>query len=255
MATAPNSDLQITEAEWAARQQLAACYRVFDYLGWTEVIYNHITYRVPGEEGAFLINPFGLHFSEVTASNLVKIDIDGQRLAPSDWSVNRAGFVQHSTFHRHLPDAHCVMHTHTTAGLAVACLEEGLSVSNFYSAQIAHQVAYHDFEGVTVRMEEGERLLTDLGDKRLMILRNHGLLAMGTTIPEAFMRMWTLQRACEIQMAAAPMGRLREVPADVVAVHQRDMRSGRSASNHGYGQLDFDAFVRLVDRRDRSWRD
>ncbi|HWL46684.1 MAG TPA: class II aldolase/adducin family protein, partial [Sphingomonadaceae bacterium] len=118
MATAPNSDLQITEAEWAARQQLAACYRVFDYLGWTEVIYNHITYRVPGEEGAFLINPFGLHFSEVTASNLVKIDIDGQRLAPSDWSVNRAGFVQHSTFHRHLPDAHCVMHTHTTAGLA-----------------------------------------------------------------------------------------------------------------------------------------
>lgn len=255
MATAPQGDPGMSEAEWEARQQLAACYRVFDHLGWTESIYNHITYRVPGEEQAFLINPFGLHFSEVTASNLVKIDIDGKLLAPSDWPVNRAGFVQHSTFHRNLPDAHCVMHTHTTAGLAVACLEEGLSISNFYAAQVANQVAYHDFEGVTVRMEEGERLIANLGDKRLMILRNHGLLAMGMTIPEAFMRMWMLQRACEIQMASAPMGRLREVPAAVIAVHQRDMARAVSDGNRSFGQRDFDAFVRLVDRNDRSWRD
>jgi hypothetical protein len=125
MATAIDPKRAISEAEWQTRQQLAACYRVFDHLGWTESIYNHITLRVPGEDQAFLINPFGLHFSEVTASNLVKIDIDGNKLAPSDWPVNLAGFVQHSAFHRHLPDAHCIMHTHTTAGMAVASLEDG----------------------------------------------------------------------------------------------------------------------------------
>ncbi len=124
----------MSEAERAARQQLAACYRIFDHLGWTESIYNHITFRVPDEPNAFLINPFGLLFGEVTASNLVKIDIDGNKLAPSEWGVNLAGFVQHAAFHRALPDAHCVIHTHTTAGMAVACLEDGLRTSNFYAA-------------------------------------------------------------------------------------------------------------------------
>lgn len=253
MATAIGSGPEMSAAEWSARQQLAACYRVFAYLGWVESIYNHITLRVPGEEGAFLINGFGLHFSEVTASNLVKIDIDGNKLAPSDWRVNLAGFVQHAAFHRHLPDAHCVMHTHTTAGMAVACLEEGLSISNFYAGELAGHVAYHDFEGITVRQDEGERLIADLGPRRLMILRNHGLLAMGSTVPEAFLRMWALQRACEIQMAAAPMGRLREIPAAVIATHQRDQ--GKVVQTEGFGEPDFNAFVRLVDRHDRGWRE
>lgn len=253
MATAIGSGPEMSAAEWSARQQLAACYRVFAYLGWVESIYNHITLRVPGEEGAFLINGFGLHFSEVTASNLVKIDIDGNKLAPSDWRVNLAGFVQHAAFHRHLPDAHCVMHTHTTAGMAVACLEEGLSISNFYAGELAGHVAYHDFEGITVRQDEGERLIADLGPRRLMILRNHGLLAMGSTVPEAFLRMWALQRACEIQMAAAPMGRLREIPAAVIANHQRDQ--GKVVQTEGFGEPDFNAFVRLVDRHDRGWRE
>ncbi|WP_380872593.1 class II aldolase [Sphingomonas sp. DBB INV C78] len=253
MATAIRPAGVASEAEWAARQELASCYRVFDLLGWTELIFNHITLRVPGEEGAFLINPFGLHFSEVTASNLVKVDIDGNKLAESEWGVNLAGFVQHAAFHRHLPDAHCVMHTHTTAGMAVACLEDGLSISNFYAGQVAGQIAYHDFEGITVRDDEGPRLIANLGDKRLMILRNHGLLSMGPTLPIAFLRLWALERACQIQMASAPMGKLREIPADVLAIHQRDqaklVRPGMP------GEAEFKALVRLVDRKDKSWRD
>jgi ribulose-5-phosphate 4-epimerase/fuculose-1-phosphate aldolase len=253
MATAIDKAPGISEAEWSARQQLAACYRVFDHLGWVESIYNHITLRVPDEPGAFLINPFGLLYCEVTASNLVKVDLDGKLLAPSEWGINLAGLVQHAAFHAHLPDAHCVMHTHTTAGMAVACLDEGLSISNFYAGQIAGAVAYHDFEGITVRADEAPRLIADLGPRRMMILRNHGLLAMGSTVPQAFLRMWVLQRACEIQMAAAPMGPLRTIPPEILAVHQRD--AGKVQAGAGPGEADFAAMVRLVDRKDRGWRD
>ena len=253
MATAAASRPRISAAEQEARLQLAACYRVFDLLGWSEMIYNHITLKVPGEAGAFLINPFGLHFSEVTASSLVKIDIDGNQLAPSEWGVNKAGFVQHALFHRHLPDAHCIMHTHTTAGMAVSSVQGGLRPINFYACNFIGQIAYHDFEGVTVREEEGTRLLENLGDKRVMLLRNHGILVMGRTIGEAFLRHWSLQRACEIQLATLSMGEAIEVPPEVVAVHQRDI--GQAQVPGGPGAADFAAMVRLVDRKDRSWRD
>lgn len=243
----------ISAAEREARLQLAACYRVFDMLGWSEMIYNHITVKVPDQDGAFLINPFGLHFSEVTASSLVKIDIDGNLLAPSEWAVNRAGFVQHAVFHRHLPDAHCIMHTHTTAGMAVSSVEGGLRPTNFYACNFAGQIAYHDFEGVTVRDAEGARLIESLGDRRVMLLRNHGILVMGRTLPEAFVKHWALQRACEIQVATAAMGRPLEVPDAVVATHQRDLHQAQAPG--GPGAADFAAMVRLVDRRDRSWRD
>lgn len=240
-------------AEWEARQQLAACYRVFDMLGWSEMIYNHITLKVPDEDGAFLINPFGLHFSEVTASSLVKIDIDGNKLADSPYPVNLAGFTQHAVFHRHLRDAHCIMHTHTTAGAAVSSVEGGLRPTNFYACGFAGQIAYHDFEGVTVRSEEGERLIANLGDRRVMFLRNHGILVMGRTLPEAFLKHWSLQRACEIQIATATMGRALEVPPEVIAVHQRDLSKVQIPG--GPGRADFAAMVRLVDRIDRTWRD
>lgn len=253
MATAPALRTRISDAEWEARQQLAACYRVFDMLGWSEMIYNHITVKVPDEDGAFLINPFGLHFSEVTASNLVKIDIDGNTLDGSPYPVNLAGFTQHSVFHRHLPDAHCIMHTHTTAGMAVSALEGGLQPINFYACNFIGQIAYHDFEGVTVRAEEGERLLANLGDRRVMFLRNHGILVMGRTLPEAFVKHWALQRACEIQLATLSMGRPLAIADDVVAVHQRDI--SRVQLPGGPGAPDFAAMVRLVDRIDRSWRD
>ncbi|MBB5684202.1 class II aldolase/adducin family protein [Sphingobium boeckii] len=253
MATAIRRNSQVGEAEWAARQELAACYRVFDMLGWSEMIYNHITVKVPGEEDAFLINPFGLHFSEVTASNLVKIDIDGNKLDDNPYPVNMAGFVQHSVFHRHLPDAHCIMHTHTTAGMAVSSVEGGLRPANFYACNFAGQIAYHDFEGVTVRSEEGERLIQSLGDKRVMLLKNHGILVMGKTLPEAFIKHWALQRACEIQIATASMGNMLEVSPAVVAVHQRDLYMAQASAKPG--QADFDAMVRKVDRIDPNWRD
>ena len=250
MATALRTPV-MAAAEWAARQELAACYRVFDLLGWSEMIYNHITVKLE-EEGAFLINPFGLHFSEVTASNLVKIDIDGNKLDDSPYPVNLAGFVQHALFHRHLPDAHCIMHTHTTAGMAVSSVEGGLRPINFYACNFAGQIAYHDFEGVTVRAEEGERLLASLGGKRVMLLRNHGILVMGRTLPEAFIRHWSLQRACEIQLATVAMGTPLEVAPEVIAVHQRDL--SKAGVPGGAGQADFAAMVRLVDKVDTSWR-
>ena len=239
-------------AEWEARQQLAACYRVFDMLGWSEMIYNHITVKLDGEDGAFLINPFGLHFSEVTASNLVKIDIDGNKLDDNPYPVNMAGFVQHAVFHRNLPDAHCIMHTHTTAGMAVSSVEGGLRASNFYGCNFAGNIAYHDFEGVTVRDEEGERLLEHLGKKRVMLLRNHGILVMGRSVPEVFVKHWSLQRACEIQVATASMGVPLEVAPEVIAVHQRDLHM--TSIPGGPGKADFDAMVRLVDKKDTSWR-
>lgn len=244
--------LDMTPQEWEARQQLAACYRIFDHMGWSELIYNHITLRVPGEDNAFLINPFGLGYQEVTASNLVKIDIEGQVLDGSPYPVNRAGFTQHSVFHRHLPDAHCIIHTHTTAGMAVSACAEGLRPISFYAAAFAGQIAYHDFEGVTIRPEEGERLIANLGDKRVMILRNHGTLVMAASLPEAFLKHWSLQRACEIQVAASAAGTPVDIPAEVIAVHQRDLAGVQLPV--GPGVPDFQAMVRVIDRIDSSWK-
>jgi ribulose-5-phosphate 4-epimerase/fuculose-1-phosphate aldolase len=253
MATALKPQQDMSEAEWAARQELAACYRVFDHMGWSEMIYNHITVKVPGEEGAFLINPYGMHFSEITASSLVKIDIDGNVLAPTEWHVNRAGFVQHALFHKHIPDAHAIAHTHTTAGMAVSSLEGGLQPVNFYACNFIGQLGYHDFEGVTVRDEEGPRFLASLGDKRMMLLKNHGILVMGKTLPEVFIKHWALQRACEIQVETMSMGAPVVVPPEIVAVHQRDLYQTQIPG--GAGAAEFAAMVRLVDRKDRSWRD
>lgn len=252
MATALKT-APITDAEWAARQQLAACYRVFAMLGWDEMIFNHITVKLD-EPGAFLINPYGMHFSEVTASSLVKVDIDGNKLdADNPWHVNRAGFVQHSLFHRELPDAHCIIHTHTTATVAVCSLEGGLQPINFYACNVMGQLAYHDFEGVTVRDEEGPALLSSLGNKRIMMLRNHGPVVMGKTLPEAFIKYWVLQRACEHQLATLSMGKPIPVAAEVIAVHQRDI--GQTAIPGGSGAAEFAAMVRRVDKIDPSWRD
>jgi ribulose-5-phosphate 4-epimerase/fuculose-1-phosphate aldolase len=148
--------------EWEARVQLAACYRIFAHLGWSELIYNHISLRVPGGqdgESHFLVNPFGLHYSEVTASNLVKVDTAGRIVGHSDWPINPAGFTFHGAIHATLADAHCVMHVHTTPTLAVCCTQEGLSYTNFYAAQLWGKVAYHDFEGITVHLDEGRRIL------------------------------------------------------------------------------------------------
>ncbi len=242
--------------EWKARLELAACYRVFAMLGWTEMIYNHITVRLPdsvtGGQKQFLINPFGLHYSEVTASNLVKIDLQGQVLDGSPYPVNPAGFTVHAALHDGLPDAHCVMHTHTTAGLAVACTQSGLAQNNFYSAQLHDLVAYHDFEGITIHADEAPRLLKNIGDKPLVILRNHGLLAWAKTLPLAFVRLWTLQRACDVQMAQAAMGPAIGVSEAVARKTTWD--SFQFDAQFGAGQDVFDALVRQVDKIDASYQ-
>lgn len=189
-------------SEWRVRTQLAACYRAFAHLGWTELIFNHITVRVPGPRAAFLINPFGLNYREVTARNLIKIGHDGAPLEDTPHHVNRAGFVIHSAIHAARADAHCVMHTHTTVGMAMACKRDGLGHDDFYGAELFGDVAYHDFEGITVHGGEGPRLAASLADKRVLVLRNHGMLVVGSDVFNAFRWMWTLQRACEVQLAA-----------------------------------------------------
>ena len=153
--------------------QLAAAYRIFDHLGWTELIYNHISLRVPDADGHFLVNPFGLHYREVCASNLVKVDLDGNVIGHSDWPINPAGFTFHSAIHAALPDAHCVMHVHTTPAMAVCCSRGGLSFSNFYAAQLYGKVAYHDFEGITVHLDEGRRIVASAGGRPVLLHSGH----------------------------------------------------------------------------------
>lgn len=230
--------------ETQLRRDLAACYRLFDWMGWTELIFNHITVRLPSEPDVrpqYLINSFGLHYSEVTAENLVRIDLDGNTRDDSEARVNRAGFVIHSAIHEARDDAHCVMHVHTTAGCAVSCKEDGLRHDNFYSAMLYGDVAYHDYEGVTTNLDEQPRLVTSLGSCNHLILRNHGLLVVGPNIPTAFNRLWTLQRACEIQLAAdAGPGANRAIPADIL----EKVPESRVAGSGEVHRLIFDTMLR-----------
>ena len=245
-------ELPMTDAERKARVELAACYRVFDMLGWTEMIFNHITLRVPGPEKRFLINPFGLHYREVKASNLVLIDIEGNVLRDSGWPVNRAGFVIHSALHAAKPNVMCVMHTHTTNGIAVASLKKGLSSDNFYGAMLHGRVAYHDLQGVTVDTAERESLVRDLGDKHVMILRNHGLLSWGESVAQAYLRLWTLQRACDVQVAAGQAGgEVNRLSQPVIDKMLAESGPGETKTCEDV----FAALVRLVDARDPSYKD
>lgn len=252
MATQIKPKFECSEEEWKARQDLAACYRIFDYLGWGESIYNHISVAVPGEKDTFLINPFGLLYDEVTASNLVKIDVEGNNVGPSQYMVNKAGFTQHSCFHKHLGErATAICHVHTTASMAVCSHEGGLLPINFYACSFQNKIGYHDFEGITVREEEGERLVNNLGDHQVLMLRNHGPVVMSRTIPGMFLQMWALQRACEIQVATLSMGKPIMVQQDVLDVHQRD--DMQVADQGGAGVFDFDAWKRRVSKIDDSW--
>ena len=257
VSSKPSLRDRVDPAEWDARVQLAACYRIFDMLGWTELIYNHITVRVPeastGGEKHFLINPFGLNYSEVTASTLVKIDLKGNKLDDSPWPVNPAGFTVHAGIHDAVPNAHCVMHTHTTAGVAVACTATGLAQNNFYSAMLEDVVAYHSFEGITVDPDETPRLLAAMGNKPLLILRNHGLLSWGRTIPMALVRLWTLQRACEIQVAQAALG--PALPISEAVVRKTSADALQFDDRFGAGQDVFDALVRRIDKIDTSYKE
>ena len=244
----------MAQTERQLRVQLAACYRIFDYMGWSEMIYNHITVKVPGDEHHFLINPYGLHYKEVTASNLVKVDIEGNIVEDTEYRVNPAGIVIHTAIHAARPDVQCIAHTHTNAGMAVACTEEVLRTDNFYSALLHNQIAYHDFEGITVNDDEKPRLIANLGDKSLMILRNHGLLAGGRTIPEAFQNLWAMERACQVQVTTDSTGR-PNIPVGPEILAKSEQLMAMQAMGGPSGELEFKALTRLIEKIDPSYKD
>ncbi len=243
--------------EWQLRVQLAAAYRIVDYYGWTELIYGHLTVRVPGPGRHFLINPFGLGYDEVNASNLVKIDLDGNIIGRSDYPINQAGFVIHSAIHAAREDAHCVMHTHTRAGMALAACSAGLLPISMTSTAFHGRVAYHTYEGVTVDVDERERLARDLGQLNAMILVNHGILACGRTIPEAFLRLYRLERAAQVQLDAQAMNHPLSILPDDVARRSGEQMDGfgREATNGTFGEMEFAYLMRKMDRIDSSYRE
>lgn len=239
------------------RTQLAACYRIFDYMGWSEMIYNHITVKLPGSEGHFLINPYGLHYSEVTASNLVKVDINGTIVEESRYPVNPAGMLIHSAIHSVREDAMCIGHIHSTAGMTVACQQDGLRIDNFYSVLLHNQIAYHDFQGITVMDGEKEDLIASLGAKSFLILKSHGLLTTGRSICEMFLNMASLQRACEIQVSVDQAGQ-PIVPVPVAIAEKTEQLLKMQMQGTGgkpAGEIEFAAMTRLVDRLDDSYKD
>jgi ribulose-5-phosphate 4-epimerase/fuculose-1-phosphate aldolase len=247
---APKSSF--VEAEWALRVQLAAAYRIAHHLGWAELIYTHISARVPGSQHHFLINPYGLRFDEVTASNLVKVNVDGETVGQQGYQANKAGFIIHSAVHMAREDAACVFHTHTLAGMAVSAQEEGLLPVHMYSHNFYGRLSYHDFEGPSMRLEERERLVRSLGSNSSLILRNHGLLTLGRTIPEAFVLHWRLNRACEVQLAAQA-AKLRIPPKEVC---EQSLQMGDEFLNDAapIGELEFKALTRVVDAKDASYK-
>jgi ribulose-5-phosphate 4-epimerase/fuculose-1-phosphate aldolase len=253
LAPQPSNPLNVPAAEWALRVQLAGAYRVAEHLGWSELIYTHISVRVPGPEHHFLINPYGLRFDEICASNLVTIDSDGNAVTSARHSANKAGFIIHSAIHMARPDAQCVWHMHTLAGMAVSAQDQGLLPAHMYSHNFWNRLSYHDFEGPSMRLDERARLVRSLGPtNQAIILRNHGLLTTGKTIPEAFIRFWRLNRACEIQLAAQS-AKLR-LPSAQVCEQSFAMGEEFLTDQADLGQLEFDAILRKVEASDASYK-
>ena len=237
--------------EWAVRVDLAAAYRLVALHGWDDLIFTHLSARVPDTDH-FLINPYGLLFEEITASSLVKIDVDGNKLDDSPYPVNPAGFTIHSAVHMSRADAHCVMHLHTVQGQAVSAQPEGLRPITQTALQVHDDIAYHDFEGIAEDLAERERIVADLGEKSLLILRNHGTLTVGETVSDAWMRMYMLERACEAQVAALAGGAVTEAPADAAAKTAAIARAGLAKVGR---KLAWPALLRRLDRTDPSYRD
>jgi ribulose-5-phosphate 4-epimerase/fuculose-1-phosphate aldolase len=243
----PQAQPNPTEAE--LRVQLAAAYRLMSKFKMTDLVYTHLSVRLPGPEHHFLINPYGLMFHEITASSLVKIDVDGNIVEQSDWAVNPAGFVIHSAIHMARKDVTCVMHSHSRYGTAVSALKCGLLPISQFAMQYFRRIAYHDYEGVSLSLDERERLIADIGDKKAMILRNHGLLTVGRTIPEAFVLLYYLERSCEVQILAQSAGSELVLPSEEVCEH-----SAKQQELEDYGQLEWQALIRMLDQEDPSYR-
>lgn len=235
---------RIGDEEWKVRVDLAAAYRLAHLHGWTTtLIYNHISARIPGPDHHFLLNPFGLRWDEVTASNLVKIDLEGNILDDTPHRINNAGYTIHSAIHAAREDAVCVIHTHTEAGMSVSALEDGLIYTNQDSMMFYGHVAYHEFEGIALDLSERERLVADLGDKKVMILRNHGLLTTGRSVADAWVQMYFLEKVCSAQLAlmAAAAGRIHHPSREVCE------RTARQYGDEGHGEREWPALLRQLD--------
>ena len=245
---------QVSEAEWQARVDLAACYRLIAELGVTEFIANHVSVRVPGTDDQFLLNPYGLLYDQMTASSMVKVDHDGNVLLDeTGLGVNRAGWVIHDCIHRARPDVHAIAHTHSLAGMAVSAMACGLLPIAQSSMRFV-DVAYHDYEGLALRTEEQARLVASLGGREAMILRNHGLLVVARSIPEVFNNLWRLERACSLQvMALSCNTELRMPSAESVRYTNEQFRGG--IQNRPLGTREWPALLRRLDRTDPSYRD
>lgn len=242
----------VSAEEWETRVNLAACYRLVAMHGWDDLVFTHISAAVPGPEEHFLINPYGLMFEEITASSLVKVDLEGNKVAESPHPVNPAGFVIHSAIHEARHDVGCVIHTHTENGVAVSVQEKGLRPLSQTALFPCISMSYHDYEGVALLDDEKPRLVADMGDAAFLILRNHGLLTAAATIPDAFLQIFLLEKACAIQIKAQSGGaKLIEVDARI----QAGMKQQAEEVTKGLGgHLAWPGLLRKLDRLDASFR-
>ena len=250
----PTFDMRATvsAAEWRQRIDLAACYRLVAMFGWDDLIFTHISARVPGPEHHFLINPYGMMFDEITASSLIKVDLHGHKVLDSPNDINPAGFTIHSAIHAAREDANCVLHVHSVNGVAVSAQDEGVLPLSQHSILVLSSLAYHDYEGLALNEDEKPRLVRDLGNKRFLMLRNHGLLTVGSSVAEAFVAMYFFEAACMIQVRALAGGqRLRRIGDSIVGGVQ--LQWDQLTRGAG-GDLAWPALLRKLDRTDSSFR-
>ena len=243
---------EVSAAEWEQRVQLAACYRLVALFGWDDLIFTHISARVPGPAPHFLINPYGLLFDKITASSLVKVDLEGNKQLDSPYDINPAGFTIHSAIHAAREDAHCVLHVHSVNGVAVSAQAGGVLPLSQHSMFVLSSLAYHEYEGVALEADEKPRLVRDLGDKHFLMLRNHGLLTVGTSVAEAFVAMYFFETTCRIQVRAqAGGGDLRLIPPSIL---EGAPAQWQQVTRGAGGGLAWPALLRKLDRLDPSYR-
>ncbi|PWT96405.1 MAG: class II aldolase [Blastocatellia bacterium] len=241
----------VSQEEWQVRVDLAAAYRLVALYGWDDLVFTHISARVPGPEHHFLINPYGMMFEEITASNLVKVDLEGRIVMESNYQINPAGFTIHSAVHAAREDALCVLHLHTDSGIAVSAQRDGLLPISQQSLFVLSSLGYHDYEGLALNDEEKPRLVKDLGNKTFLILRNHGLLTVGKTVSDAFLSMFLLERACRIQILAQSGGNdLIPIAPEILAGIRKQEEI---VTKGGGGRLVWPALLRKLDRIDKSY--
>lgn len=249
----PSRQGQVSPQEWQVRVDLAAAYRAMALFGWDDLAFTHITARVPGTHDQFLINPYGMFFDEITASSLVRIDLDGNKLEDTPFPINPTGFTIHGAVHGARHDAECVLHAHTPNIGAVAAMKEGVLALSQYSMYVVTSVGYHDFEGVAQEAQERPRIVRDLGDKRFLVMRNHGLLTLGPTVAEAFLAMYLFESVCQMQLSALATGR-ELTSVSPAALRDLEGQIQKVTRGQGVGALNWPGLLRRLDRLDPSYR-